>query len=193
MEYYEQTLVVIKPDGVRRGLVGEILARLERVGLKIVGMKMTWVDAQFVGKHYKDDAKWYKSVGDRMIAFSKEHNRSPKDSLGTDDPIEIGKKVRQWLLDYLTEGPVVAMVLEGYHAVDIVRKIVGPTYPMSAPPGTIRGDYHFDSPFLANFVGKRSVKNMIHASGSAEEAVAEIDLWFKKNELHDYKRIDVED
>lgn len=184
----EQTVVLIKPDGVRRAVVGEILSRFERVGLKIVAMKMVSVDREFVGKHYRDDPKWYKSVGDRLLAFYAENGKDANEDLGTNDPIELGKKVREWLFVYITSGPVVAMLLAGPHAVELVRKFIGPTYPLAAPPGTIRGDFHYDSPFLSNF-GQRSVENLVHASGTVEEADFERKLWFKENEIQKYRRV----
>lgn len=183
----EQTVVLIKPDGVKRGAVGDILSRFERVGLRIAAMKLVWVDEEFVGKHYRDDPKWYKSVGERLLEFYKENGKDANEDLGTSDPIELGKKVRQWLFVYITSGPVVAILLAGPHAVELVRKFVGPTYPLNAAPGTIRGDYHYDSPFLSNF-GQRSVENLVHASGTVEEAEFEKKLWFKDSEIHNYKR-----
>ena len=148
----DQTLVLVKPDGVQRGLVGEILQRFEKVGLKIIGMKMVWVDAAFAKKHYKAHV---------------------------DKPFYLG------LETMITEGPVVAVALEGIHAVELVRKIVGPTEPKSAPPGTIRGDYAHVSYAYADRKGI-AIKNLIHASGNIEEAKAEIQLWFGKEELHSY-------
>ncbi len=181
----EQTVVLIKPDGVKRGLVGEVLHRFERVGLKIVGMKMVWVNENFVGRHYKDDRVWYKSVGDKLLAFYNEHGRDVGEDLGSDDPIKLGKMVRKWLFTYITSGPVVAVLLEGPHAVEIVRKLIGSTFPLNSPPGTIRGDFYYDSPFLANF-GKRSVMNIVHASGTPEEAKFERKLWFREKEIYGY-------
>ncbi|MFZ5932770.1 MAG: nucleoside-diphosphate kinase [Patescibacteria group bacterium] len=181
----EQTVVLVKPDGVRRGIVGEILSRFERVGLKVVAMKMVWVDEKFVGKHYRDDAKWYQSVGERLLKFYEENGKDPGEDLGTKDPIELGKKVRKWLFTYITSGPVVALLLQAPHAVELTRKLVGETYPLTAAPGTIRGDYHYDSPFLSN-LSHRSVQNLVHASGSKEEALFEKKLWFKKEEIYSY-------
>jgi nucleoside-diphosphate kinase len=112
-----------------------------------------------------------------------------KQELGTDDPKEIGLMVRTWLMDYLTSGPVVAMVIEAPHAVEIVRKIVGFTIPLKAAPGTIRGDFSYDSAALGN-LRKRPAKNMIHASGNKEEAEYEIPLWFTKEEIQSYRRND---
>lgn len=181
----EKTVVLIKPDGVKRALVGEIISRFERVGLKIVAMKLIKVKKSFVGKHYRDDIKWYKSVGIKLLEFYKENGKDPGEDLGSIDPIEIGKMVRNWLFTYITSGPVVAMLLESPHAVEVVRKLVGSTYPLSSPPGTIRGDFFYDSPFLANF-GKRSVMNLIHASGTVDEARFERKLWFREKEIYKY-------
>lgn len=184
----EETVILIKPDGVKRGLVGQILSRFEQVGLKIVAMKMVWVSEAFVGKHYRDDPDWYRSVGERLLKFYEENGRDPGEDLGTRDPVKLGKKVREWLFTYITSGPIIAMLLEAPHAVELARKLVGHTYPLSAAPGTIRGDYHYDSPFLSNF-GGRSVQNLIHASGSSEEVEFEKKLWFHKKEIHNYRRV----
>lgn len=184
----EKTLVVIKPDGVKRSLIGEIISRFERIGLKVVGTKMVWVDEDFVGQHYRDDENWYKAVGEKLLAFYKENGKDPGENLGASDPIGLGKLVRKWLFDYITSGPVMAIIFEGPHAVELVRKHIGSTYPLTAAPGTIRGDYYYDSPVLAN-LGKRSVMNLIHASGTVEEAEFEIKLWFKEKEIYSYPTI----
>lgn len=178
----EQTLLVVKPDGVRRGLVGEILSRFERLGLHIVGSKMVKVSDDLLQKHYKKGDDWYKKVGESTLKFWEENGKDPGEDLGTSDPIKLGKKVQGWLFEYLKEGPVIAFVLEGPHAVAIVRKHIGSTYPIEALPGTIRGDYHYDSPGLSAF-NKRAVYNLVHASGTPEEAQFEIGLWFKVDEL----------
>lgn len=186
----EQTLVVIKPDGVKRGLIGEIISRFEKAGLKIVALKMIWVDKELVGKHYPESrTELLRGIGEKTLKTYAEYGKDPKVELGTDDPLEIGKIVNMWNMELLTSGPVVAMVVEGNHAVDNVRRIVGPTLPAFAPPGTIRGDYSIDSPVLAN-QKKRSVRNLIHASGNLQEAKYEIDLWFGNQDIHSYKRAD---
>jgi nucleoside-diphosphate kinase len=186
----EQTVVLVKPDGVKRGLVGEIISRFEKRGLKIIGMKMVWVDEAMVMKHYPTSRKeWVQGIGEKTLKAYQEYGTDPKEHLGTLDPYEIGLMVCKWLVEYLTSGPVVAMVLEGPHAIVAVRKIAGYTYPDTAIPGTIRGDYSIDSPDLAN-ITKRSGMNLVHASGNAEEAKFEIELWFKKADLHKYKRAD---
>lgn len=186
----ERTLVLVKPDGVKRGLSGEIISRFEKRGLKIVGMKMIWVDEGMVRKHYPTTRdEWVNGIGEKTLKAYEDYGTDPKEHLGTMDPHEIGLLVCKWLVDYLTSGPVVAMILEGPHAITAVRKIAGYTYPDTAVPGTIRGDYSIDSPDLANMT-KRSGMNLVHASGNKEEADFEIALWFKKEEIHKYTRSD---
>jgi len=186
----ERTLVLVKPDGVKRALVGEIVSRFEKRGLKITGMKMVWVDEGMVRKHYPTNRKeWVSGIGDKTLKAYADYGTDPKEHLGTMDPYEIGLLVCKWLVDYLTSGPVVALILEGPHAITAVRKIAGYTYPDTAIPGTIRGDYSIDSPDLANMT-KRSGMNLVHASGNAEEAEFEIALWFKNEEIHKYIRTD---
>lgn len=184
---YERTFVAVKPDGVLRGLVGEIIGRLERRGLKIIALKMVLPTREHVEHHYPSSDDWFGSVGSRTSTFFKEKGIDTKSHFGTDDHIEIGKQVKKWLGDYLTQGPVVAMVVQGMHAITAVRKLVGHTYPIEALPGTIRGDFSVDTPAAAN-TEKRVVKNIIHASGNQEEASHEIEHWFSPEEIHDYKR-----
>ncbi len=155
----ERTLVLIKPDGVFRNLVGRIIMRFEEAGLKIAGMKMVWVDESFGKRHYREDiAKKY------------------------------GDEVRNRLVNYLREGPVVAIVFEGVDAILVTRKLVGSTYPSESPPGTIRGDFAHISKDYANN-NKINVRNLIHASGNKEDADIEIPLWFSDKELHSYKTV----
>lgn len=185
----EKTLVLVKPDGVFRGLVGEIILRFEKRGLKIVGLKMVWPTRQHIYRHYPEDAAWFINIGSRTHNFFKEHQVDIKKHFGTDDHLKIGQKVKTWLGDYMIRGPVVAMVVQGMHAITTVRKLVGPTYPVEALPGTIRGDFSVDTPTAANVEG-RVVKNIIHASGNAPEAKHEINHWFTSKETYDYKRSD---
>lgn len=182
----EQTVVLIKPDGVKRGIVGDILTRFERVGLKIVAAKLIWVDKTTVGKHYRDDKEYHKSVGEKTLDNYKEYGLDPNENLGTADPVKIGKLIRKWNMGFLSSGPVFAILLEGPGAIKVVRKIVGSTFPADALPGTIRGDYSVESAFNAN-VQKRTVFNLIHASGSLEEARFERKLWFRKKEIYKYE------
>lgn len=181
----DQTVVLIKPDGVKKGIIGEILGRFERVGLKILAAKMAWVDKTFVGKHYKDDDAYHKSVGVKTLENYQKFGLDANESLGTKDPIKIGRMVRLWNMDFLSSGPVFAMLLEGPDAVLIVRKIVGSTFPADALPGTIRGDFSLDSAYIAN-LQKRTTQNVIHASGSKEEAEFEKKLWFRRSEIYEY-------
>lgn len=153
----ERTFVMLKPDAVQRGLIGRILQRFEDAGLKIIAMKMLSPDKQLALQHYAD-------VAERR-----------------------GKFVQEKLVNFLTRsGPVLALVIEGVHAVEVVRKIVGPTEPKEATPGTIRGDFAHLS-FVYADAKNKAVTNLIHASSSKEEAEKEILLWFKPEELHSYK------
>lgn len=183
-DFIEKTLVLIKPDGVQRGLIGEIISRFERCGLKIVAMKMVYSTKELASKHYTDDEEWLKAVGEKSIKSYELQGK--KLSLS---PIEQGKIVRRWLIEYITSSPIVALVIEGHNAIKKVRNVVGPTVPGEAPPGTIRGDFAFDTPVLGDFQ-KRSVQNLIHASGNREEAEREIKVWFREDEIHVWKRID---
>lgn len=185
----ERTLVLVKPDGVIRGLVGEVVSRFEKRGLKIIALKMVWPTSEHIDKHYPSHNEWLSSVGSRTSEFFKNKNMDVKEHFGTENHAEIGKQVKSWLTDYLTSGPVVAMVVKGMHAITTVRKLVGHTYPIEAAPGTIRGDFSVDTPSAAN-VEKRVVKNIVHASGDDAEAAHEIEHWFSPEEVHDYKRAD---
>ncbi len=151
----EKTLILIKPDGVQRGLVGKILQRFEDVGMKFVGIKMVWVTKDFAKEHYKAHVK---------------------------------KPFYPGLEAMITEGPVIAVVIEGLHAVETVRKMVGSTEPKSALPGTIRGDYAHHSYVYTDKKGV-AIKNLIHASGNKEEADVEVALWFTEEELHTYNTV----
>jgi nucleoside-diphosphate kinase len=182
----ERTLVVIKHDGVARGLTGEILKRFERVGLKIVAFEFLQSSDDLGNSHYPTTDGWFEKVGNRTLKEYQEKGINPMKVLGTESAIEIGKLVKKWLVDYLTFGPVLAMVLEGPGAVAVVRKIVGETTPAVAAPGTIRGDFAMDNAELAN-AQKRPFYNLIHASGEVAEAAEEIALWFDESELFDYK------
>ena len=183
----ERTLVLVKPDGVIRGLIGETILRFEKRGLKIIALKMVWPTSEHIDQHYPSHNEWFSNVGSRTSEFFKNKNIDVKEHFGTENAVEIGKQVKDWLLDYMTVGPVVAMVIEGMHAITTVRKLVGHTYPIEALPGTIRGDFSVDTPSAAN-VEKRVVKNIVHASGNEDEAMHEIEHWFSPEEIHHYKR-----
>lgn len=188
----ERTVVLLKPDAVKRALVGEIISRLERVGLKIVALKMVWVDEALVSKHYPvSREEWVKQMGERTLKTYAEYGKDPNEELGTKDAMEIGKMVSKWLVEHLTSGPLVAILVEGNHAIKVVRKLAGSTSPFEAQPGTIRGDFSHDSADFANARG-RPMQTVVHASGNPEEAKFEEELWFRKNEVHKYKRVDEE-
>ncbi|MEK7195777.1 MAG: nucleoside-diphosphate kinase [Patescibacteria group bacterium] len=180
----ERTLVVIKPDGVQRSLIGEIIKRYEQSGLKLVGLKMTVAPADFVEKHYLVDPEWRVKTGLKTIESYKKKGKIPP----SEDPVKVTEIILKSLKKYLAAGPVVAMVWQGMHAVGIVRKITGGTEPLTSDVGTIRGDFTTDSYEMAD-VGGRAVRNLIHASGSPDEAEKEIALWFKDDELTDYRLI----
>lgn len=184
----EQTLVLIKPDGLKRGLVGEIIHRFERVGLKIVALKMTYPQEEILHKHYKtNEEATLRRWGEKTLATYTKYGKDAKKDFGTDDALKLGKLVQKWLFDYVQSGPVVAMILEGRHAVDNVVQMAGPTMPVSAAAGTIRGDYSTDSAAYAN-EEKRGVTNLVHISASVEEANYEKMLWFTPSEIQSYKR-----
>jgi nucleoside-diphosphate kinase len=185
----ERTCVIIKPDGVKRGLIGEIIRRFEQRGLKIVALSMIWATKDQIDNHYPKDDSWITRLGEKTLDTYRKYNIDPIKELGTDDPYKIGIQVREWLLDYMTSGPIVKMVVEGIHAIDMVRKIVGASVPAKAEMGTIRGDFSVDSPAVANRE-KRAIKNLIHASETFEEAKHEIEFWFGPEEIFNYKRDD---
>jgi len=181
----ERTMVLIKPDGVQRSLIGEIIKRYERTGLKLVALKMLIPTEELTEKHYSIDPEWKRKAGEKAIASYKRKGLIPP----SEDPIEVGNKVIAALKKYLTCSPVIVMVWEGNQAVGIVRKITGGTEPLTSDVGTIRGDLTVDSYALADNDKARAVRNLIHASGSVEEAEAEIKLWFKEDELLNYRSI----
>ena len=183
----EHTVVLVKPDGVKRGLIGEVISRFEKMGLKIVAMKMITADFDKLGKHYKDDREYLMKLGEKTLSTYEEYGKDAGKDLGTTDVLELGKMIRQWTINYVGSGPVVAIVLEGKHAVDNVRGITGPTMPVGASAGTIRGDFATDSAAYAN-AEKRGVENIVHVSGTVEEAKFEENLWFHKDEIQKYKK-----
>lgn len=180
----ERTLVILKPDAVQRGLVGEIISRFEKVGLKIVAMKMIKATPEQIEKFYPSSEEWYRSAGSKLLKAYQELGIDPRSKIGTDDPVLVGKKIKESLVKYMTSGPIVILVLKGNRAVEVVRKLVGPTSPHIAPPGTIRGDYSCDSPDLAA-EEDRVVYNLVHASDSVAEAEREIRFWFREDEILD--------
>lgn len=180
----EKTLVIVKPDGVQRGLTGEVIKRFERVGLKLVGLKFVIPTKEAIQKHYTTDPGWIEKTGAKNIQSSKDKGVEPI----TDNPLEMGNIILDNLINFMTAGPVVAMVWQGAHAVKIVRKLVGGTEPLSSDVGTIRGDFVLDSYEMAEAQG-RAVRNVVHASGCIDEAQSEITQWFNSNEIIEYRAI----
>jgi nucleoside-diphosphate kinase len=181
----ERTLVIVKPDGVQRSLVGEIIKRYEQIGLKLVAMKLLIPTAEKATEHYMvGGEEWLISVGTKAAAaYEKKGMKSPYAT-----PRENGVAILETNAKYLSSGPVVAMVLQGAHAVEIVRKLTGSTEPRSSAPGTIRGDFMLDSYMMADAEG-RSMRNLMHASGAPEEAEKEIPIWFDASEIVQYRHI----
>jgi len=189
----EKTLVLIKPDGVKKGLVGEIIKRFEQRDLKVVALEMFQPAYEDIDNHYPKDKDWIYRLGGKTLSTYEKYGISAKQSLGTDDQTEIGRMVRKWVVDYMVSAPLVKMIIQGTHAIDMVRKIVGPTLPFQADMGTIRGDFSIDSPAIAN-TEKRCVMNIIHASETDEEAEHEIMHWFGKDfKPFSYKRFGVDE
>jgi nucleoside-diphosphate kinase len=186
----EQTLVVLKPDAVARGLIGKIVTRFEQVGLKIVAAKTMVVSKEHADKHYPASrTEFIEGMGNKTLENYEDLGMDVEKEMGSKDPHKIGLTIREWLVDMITAGPVFAMVLEGPHAVELVRKMCGHTLPLKSAPGTIRGDFSYDSSYLAN-TGKRPIKNLMHASGNLEEAKYEVSLWFTPNEIYSYERVE---
>jgi nucleoside-diphosphate kinase len=180
----EQTLVLIKPDGIQRSLIGEIIHRYERTGLKLVGLKLVLATEELVEKHYLVDPEWKIKSGQKSIDAYLAKGLTPPSS----DPETMGSITLEKLKKYLTSGPIVAMVWQGMNAVGVIRKITGATEPLTSDVGTIRGDLTIDSYEIAD-VDKRSVRNLIHASSSISDAEKEISLWFKPEELINYRLV----
>ncbi len=180
----ERTLVIIKPDGIQRTLIGEIIKRYEKTGLKLVAVKTVVPSEDHIEKHYTLDPNWRRITGEKTIASYKKKGLKPP----SEDPLEITAVILENLKKYMTSGPVIAMIWEGAHAVKIVRKITGGTEPLTSDVGTIRGDFVLDS-YQISDNDKRAVRNLIHASGSTEEAGMEIKHWFKKDEIINYRLV----
>lgn len=180
----QQTLVLVKPDGVQRGLIGETIKRYEQCGLKLVAIKMVLPTKKMALTHYSVDPDWAFKTGTKSIESWKAKGLTPP----TEDPIELAEGVRTTLVSFLSSGPVIAMVWQGMNAIGVIRKITGGTEPLTSVPGTIRGDYTIDS-YQASDLDKRAVRNIIHASGSVEEAQEEMSIWFKPEEILSYRLV----
>ncbi|PIR38593.1 MAG: nucleoside-diphosphate kinase [Candidatus Zambryskibacteria bacterium CG10_big_fil_rev_8_21_14_0_10_42_12] len=179
----ERTFVIIKPDGIQRSLVGEIIRRFERTGLKLVAMKFTQAAEETLWTHYNKDDAWFTSKGERIVADRTEAGLPIEKEV-----IDYGKDIIRALIKYMTAGPVVMMVWEGNQAVGVIKKLVGSTEPLTSDVGTIRGDLTVDSYAICS-VDDRAVRNLIHASDSYEDAQKEISLWFKPEEIVNYRLV----
>jgi len=180
----QQSLVLIKPDGVVRGHIGDIISRFERVGLKITAMKMILPKVDEADRHYALTEEWMQGVFDKASKKYKEEGKE----FPFPDYKAYGMSIKNGLVDFLAAGPIIAMIIEGEGAVPLIRKIVGSTEPASAPAGTIRGDYSPDTYALAN-EQNRPIRNLVHASGTPEEAQNEIKVWFTEGEMHHYEHV----
>lgn len=180
----ERTLVIIKPDGIQRSLIGEVIRRYERAGLKLMALKMLVPNPEMVEKHYLVDPEWRVKTGIKTIESYRKKGKEPP----SEDPLKITEIILGNLKKYMSSGPVIAMVWQGTHAVAIVRKITGGTEPLTSDMGTIRGDFTIDSYQVAD-IDTRAVRNLIHASGSSDEAEKEIVLWFTASELINYRLV----
>lgn len=183
----ERTFVILKPDAVQRGLVGEIIKRFERIGLKIVGMKMHMVEEKVLWDHYNKDDAWYIKKGTNIVANKKELGM-----VVDKEPIEYGKDIIRAMVHYMCASPVVSLVIEGNGAQAVVKRLVGGTEPATADTGTIRGDYALDTYYLCDVDGSRGMRNLIHCTDPADGEGAyerEVNLWFTKEEVLNYRLV----
>lgn len=176
----EKTLLIVKPDGVQRSLVGDIVSRIERTGLKIVALKMLIASEDTLWKHYNKDDAWFIEKGTIAIESRKDQGLPIEK-----EAIEYGKDILRANIEFMTSGPVIAFIVQGNQSVGIVKKIVGGTEPLTSDVGTIRGDYTVDTYALANS-SARAVRNLVHCSDKVSEAEREIDLWFNESEIIKY-------
>jgi nucleoside-diphosphate kinase len=179
----ERTFVMIKPDGVQRGLIGEIIKRIERTGLKLVGLKLVLADEKVLWVHYNKDDAWFTSKGAKIV-----ENKKAAGLQVTKEAIEYGKDIIRGLIRFMTAGPVVQMVWEGNQSVAVIKKIVGGTEPLTSDVGTIRGDLTVDS-YAITAIDDRAVRNLIHCSDNTDDAKREVNLWFKENEIIEYRLV----
>lgn len=177
----ERTLVIIKPDGIQRGLIGEIVKRFERTGLKFTGFKFLVPAREQCIEHYHKDDEWFLRKGQRIIDDLTEQGLPVEK-----DKMAYGKGIIDTIIDFMTAGPILAFVLEGNQSVAIAIKITGSTEPSTSDVGTIRGDLTVDS-YGHSTYQNRAVRNLIHCSESPEEAEREIKVWFDESELVGYK------
>jgi nucleoside-diphosphate kinase len=183
----ERTFVILKPDAVQRGLVGDIINRFERIGLKIVGMKMHMAEEEKLWAHYSKDDAWYLKKGERIV-----ENKKALGHTIDKEAIEYGKDIIRAVVNFMKSSPIISIALEGNNAAAIVKRLVGGTEPATADTGTIRGDYALDSYNLCDVDSSRGMRNIIHCTDPADGEGAqerELGIWFAENELIDYKLV----
>ena len=178
--HQERSLVILKPDAVQRSLIGEIVGRFERVGLKISALKMLMATEEQCIAHYNKDEEWFQRKGAGIVEDLKTHGKPVKK-----EAVEYGRDIIRLMVTYMTAAPLVAFIVEGNQAVAVTKKLVGTTEPTTSDVGTIRGDFTIDS-YAHSVYEDRGTRNLIHCSDSVDEAEREIDLWFTENEIMQY-------
>jgi nucleoside-diphosphate kinase len=183
----ERTLLIIKPDAVKRGMIGTIIETFEKTGLKLMGAKMVRPESEVIKKHYPGTEEWIVEMGNKTLASFKQAGTDVKKAMGTDNPKELGQFVYDRLIKYWQEGPIVVMVFQGPNAVAVCRKLRGHTIPALADAGTLHATHSYDSSTLSSSLD-RVVKTFVHASGSVDEAEREIAYWFEGVTFTNYAR-----
>ncbi len=186
-ELVEQTLIILKPDALKRGLVGIVFESLENIGLKLLAAKMVRPDKEVIKNHYPGTQEWITEMGQKTLLSFKNSGQDVRRVMGTDEPLKLGQFVYDRLINYWQEGPIIVSVWEGPQAIEIARKIRGHTIPYLAQTGTIHATYSFDSSLLSAKLN-RVVKTFVHASGNRVEAEREIKYWFGTTEFKSYER-----
>lgn len=188
MDNIQKTFLMVKPDGIRRSLSGEIIKRLEAVGLKLIYGQLILATKDQARGNYPGSEQWLRGMGEKTLKGYEGNKEKILAELETDDTLKIGNMIYDKLVEYLTSGPMLATVWEGNHAVEIARKLVGATRPQEADIGSIRGDFGFDSPQLAIRSGRIAMETLVHVSDSVEEAEREIKYWL--NDSFKYMKYD---
>ncbi len=183
----ERTLIIIKPDALKRGLVGKIIETFENVGLKLLTAKMLRPNEQVIKNHYPGTPEWIREMGEKTLASFKQSGDNVMKTFDTEDPNKLGTFVYDRLIKYWMEGPIIVMIWEGPNAITVARKLRGHTIPAIADPGTLLAQFSFDSSPLSTSLD-RVVKTFIHASGSTDESEREIKYWFKDVKFKNYER-----
>jgi nucleoside-diphosphate kinase len=183
MKVNEKTLILIKPDVLRRAILGKVIQKFEEAGLKIIAVKTVNFSTTQAKKFYPGLKSWKIGIGEKVVERFQKYGSNTQKELGTTDPLKLGEKIYDWSIKYLTTDKTIAFIVEGPHAIDRVKQIIGPTEPMEAPRGTIRGDYCTDSIVNAN-LNRRVINNLVHRSTNKKDAKREIKLLFKKTEVN---------